>query len=138
MAWWAALWLLWAGLAGPALAAPAADLPAASPPACEAIYALTQARRTVWQNGVQVADAMVDLPDRLPAAWRNEGIRLRYRLDLGRCLQHANAALWLARVGGPYRLTVDGLSLWPILPLVQADADADPGRPAVLTQQSEI
>ena len=136
MAWWAALWLLWAGLAGPALAAPAADLPAASPPACEAIDALTQARRTVWQNGVQVADAMVDLPDRLPAAWRNEGIRLRYRLDLGRCLQHANAALWLARVGGPYRLTVDGLSLLPILPLVQADADADPGRPAVLNGRS--
>ena len=87
---------------------------------CDDIQAISQAQRTVWQDNRPVADTNVPLPDHLKPAWRNEGTRLRYRLDLRACRHEANAALWLARVGGPYRLLVDGRPLLPILPVLSA------------------
>lgn len=92
--------------------------------ACEEGRTVRQAERELWRDGALLAREQVMIPDQLPAAWRDESLRLRYRVDVSACAEVPNAALWLFRVGGPYRLRVDGEPLLPTLPPMPREAVA--------------
>ncbi len=76
---------------------------------------ITQARRIVTQAGQLLSDAVVDLPDSLPLAWRNEQVRLRYEIDVSVCSGLISASLSLFRVGAPFMASSNGVSLSSLL-----------------------
>ena len=87
-----------------AVAQPLADCAAAAP--------IAVAQRTIANAPPELAGPSSQaLPDRLPLAVRSERQRIRYELDVMRCTGAPAAALWLFRVGAPYRITVDGQPL---------------------------
>jgi len=51
------------------------------------------------------------VPDRLPLALRDERVRIAYTLDVSACAEQPGTALWLFRVGAPYRISADGRTL---------------------------
>ena len=108
------LLVLWLGLLPGAAHAQACDAPSLVP----------QALRTVEGAGPPTdGSAIVTLPDSLAGAMRGDRARLRYALDVRACTDQPAAALWLFRVGGPYRVSADGQPL----ALLNARALLSPG-----------
>lgn len=78
----------------------------------------------------------VPLPDTLGLELRSEQVHIRYEIDVAACAQAPAAALWLFRVGAPYRVTAQGrplelLSARAMLrpePLLAAQPDVYNGR----------
>ncbi len=88
---------------------------------CAAPTQLTQARRIVTQADTVLSDAVVELPDTVPLAWRNEQVRLRYAIDVSVCADLIGASLSLFRVGAPFRASSDGPALSSLLTPRQFD-----------------
>ena len=110
---------LWLGLlAVVALPAHAADT------ACDRVESLQQAWRTVTQDGRVIEEGWVQRTDALRRDWRNERTHIRYRVDLDPCPGVRNRALWIYRVGAPYRAWLDGRPLIAIDPPALAGAQA--------------
>lgn len=92
------------------LALPGALVPARAqasgpaPAACAEPLQLQRALRTLQRPRLPDAGQTVALPDSLPPAARDENQRIRYTLDVAACAGSPAAALWLFRVGAPYRL----------------------------------
>ncbi|RYX95362.1 MAG: hypothetical protein EOO28_11395 [Comamonadaceae bacterium] len=90
-------------------------------PACSAMQDIAEARRAVHAPRDRFASPRevekksdgvpVKLPDRLSLDLRSEGVHLRYVLDASPCANVAAAALWVFRVGAPYRITAGGVPL---------------------------
>jgi len=53
----------------------------------------------------------VALPDYLPLALRSEQVRISYEVDVSSCARSPAAALWVFRVGAPYRIEAQGVPL---------------------------
>ena len=119
-------WILWRVFAALLCAVPgwAWSQSALATEGCDAAQSLSQALRSVQRGDTVLAQAPVQLPDRLEFAWRRESVQVSYRLDIARCAGSAHAALWLPRVGAPYRLRVDGQILLPTLPQVAVEPSA--------------
>lgn len=96
---------------------------------CAAPTALTQARRIVTRDDRVLSDAIVALPDRLPLAWRNERVRLRYTVDVSACANLVSASLSLFRVGAPFTATADGMALPSVLTRRHLEPMAAPRQP---------
>ncbi|MBC7436072.1 MAG: hypothetical protein H7332_08385 [Bdellovibrionales bacterium] len=120
---WADLcWLAMAGLgiAGFCGMAHAAD------GVCSTAQPLTEVQRSVrFAPYLTRADesAAVTLPDHLPLDLRSENVKIRYELDTRACAGAPAAALWMFRVGAPYRIEADGKPLT----LLSANDLARPG-----------
>lgn len=100
----------WAICAVAVLAASAAHA-AAAPTACDG-ESVQAARRTIANAPPDVAaTAAVTLPDHLPVAACGQQQRITYEIDVSECAASAGAAIWLFRVGAPYRVTADGAPL---------------------------
>lgn len=54
--------------------------------------------------GESAPPSEVTLPDRLPRAFRREDVRITYDLDVSACADAPAAALWIFRIGAPYRV----------------------------------
>nr|WP_319566190.1 ATP-binding protein [uncultured Rhodoferax sp.] len=93
--------------------------PIASASVCDTPTHITQAQREVTLNGRVIDQATVSIPDKLAIAWRREGIKIRYTLDVGECSKAAEQTLWLPRVGGPYQLSMQGHPTLPIHPFIE-------------------
>lgn len=107
MAVWRLLWLgLWLLLA----------IPAHAVPACDRVELLEQAERTVMQDGRVIDRQMVGRLDALPRAWRDERVQVRYRVALDPCPGRPDRALWIYRIGAPYRAWIDGRPAIPVDP----------------------
>ncbi|CAN5654321.1 sensor histidine kinase [soil metagenome] len=106
--WAGGLLLAAAALCG--VAAQAAD----DPSVCGAAQSAAQARRTLhFAPYLARADEsdVVALPDHLPVQLRSENVHILYELDASACAAAPAAALWVFRVGAPYRIEVDGVPL---------------------------
>jgi signal transduction histidine kinase len=103
--------------AGTAPAAQAQTAPSAAAPAggCSGVQPVTQARRIASRAGTLLDDRTVALPDALPLAWRSERVQLRYVIDVAGCAASSSAALSLFRVGAPFAVRADGVSLDSLL-----------------------
>lgn len=82
---------------------------------CTIAQPVTQARRIVARDERVLDDTLVALPDRVPLAWRDEQVRIRYEVDVSACAEVESAALALYRVGAPFRASVDGVPLQSLL-----------------------
>lgn len=78
-----------------------------TPADCLAPQPVASAERSV-SNAPPGLSGPTPLPDRLPLAIRGEGQRISYRLDVSACARSPAGALWLFRVGAPYRISADG------------------------------
>lgn len=83
---------------------------------CDEVIALDRAWRSVAQDGQQVAGGWVGAMDPLAREWRDEHTRIRYRVSVSECANRADRALWIYRIGAPYRAWLDGRPLVPIDP----------------------
>ena len=99
-------------------------LPARADTACDRVESLQQAWRTVTQDGRVIEEGWVQRTDALRRDWRNERTLIRYRVDLDPCPGVRNRALWIYRVGAPYRAWLDGRPLIAIDPPALAGAQA--------------
>ncbi len=86
-----------------------------SAPPCQAFEEPTQALRVVTplpsDAGPAASREAVALPDRLSMAQRSERVRIHYEIDVRACSSAPAAALWVFRVGAPYRIESDGVPL---------------------------
>ena len=98
--------------------------PARADTACDSVESLQQAWRTVTQDGRVIEEGWVQRTDALRRDWRNERTHIRYRVDLDPCPGVRNRALWIYRVGAPYRAWLDGRPLIAIDPPALAGAQA--------------
>ncbi|HSV35234.1 MAG TPA: ATP-binding protein [Ramlibacter sp.] len=91
--------------------------------ACTSASSITFAQRLIQRQGAAVETTQTALPDRLPLRARSENASVRYALDVSGCRHSSAAALWLFRVGAPYRITADGepLVLLSARPLLRLD-----------------
>ena len=89
---------------------------------------VTQAVRSVYDQGRLVDRALVTFPDRLSHDWNRDGLRLVYDITLPAHGHHDPRALWLMRAGAPYQLKANGTALTPLLP--QRDDGWSPWRDA--------
>ncbi|MES2941283.1 MAG: ATP-binding protein [Pseudomonadota bacterium] len=80
---------------------------------CDPLHDIKEVRRTVLAADGQTSTAVVSVPDRLPLALRHEDVRIHYEIDVGDCARSGLAApaLWIFRVGAPYRIEADGVAL---------------------------
>ena len=94
------------------------------PSLAASVTTVDTARRTVLMDGLPpLDDATVAIPDRLKPLWHAPQIHIHYELSVP---EGGDAkGLWLARVGAPFRLLVDGRPLQPFLPAIPAEASAD-------------
>ena len=120
-----ALWLGWPG--SPAAQTPDAPGSAASA-RCGPPWPLTQALRQAQGSAddrFNTGPAPVTLPDPLARTLRHEHVRLQYLLDVSACADAAQAALWIFRVGAPYRVEgLDAAGRAVPLPLLNANQRA--------------
>lgn len=77
---------------------------------------VSEVRRIVSQHGHILSDQRVRLPDPLEASWRQESVRIVYEWSLPDEPSTAPQALWVFRVGAPYRLSLDGRAAVERLP----------------------
>lgn len=96
-----------------------AGAPARAEHACDRVALLEQALRTVTQDGRLIEERVVSRLDTLPREWRNERTHIRYRVTLDPCPGVENRALWMYRIGAPYRAWLDGKPLIAIDPAAQ-------------------
>ena len=99
--------------------------------ACDAIAPLATATRAIALPGSRPAE--VTLPDKLDADLRRQGPRIRYTLDVSRCRGAAGSAIWLFRVGAPYRIEDDAgrpLTLLSARPMFRPEMFTSRGVPA--------
>jgi signal transduction histidine kinase len=92
---------------------------------CDALIDLDSASRTITGAGPAIdGTERVTLPDRVPGAARTERARIRYEIDVSACAAQAAAALWLFRLGAPYRIHAGGepLTLLNARALLSPDA----------------
>ena len=79
---------------------------------CESLLDIETAVRTISGAGPGIdGTERVALPDQVPGAARTERARIRYQLDVSPCAAEPAAALWLFRLGAPYRIHADGQPL---------------------------
>jgi len=104
------VWVLWCGLG--LSAAQATEL--------------QQAHREAWRGQTLLSAQTVALPDSLPSEWLNDQVRLtyRWRFEGGRPDDATAQALWIFRVGAPYRLSINGQPARRLLPLPEFSAHA--------------
>lgn len=86
--------------------------------ACESSSGIHKAFREVTLNGVSIQRATVSVPDVLDNAWKREGIKVRYTLDVTPCRAVSDQTLWLPRVGAPYQLRIQGRPAVPVHPYI--------------------
>ncbi len=95
---------------------------------CDAAQPIAQIERTVQRGGDWVERASVGLMDRLERDWQNEATQISYRFALpgsgGACAAAQPRALYLYRVGAPYRLEIDGKPVSAVAPFAPARAGA--------------
>jgi len=111
------------------LAATAA--PARAEHACNRVERLEQAERTVTQDGRVIDERTVNRLDSLHREWRNERTHIRYRVLLDACSGVKNRALWMYRMGAPYRAWLDGrplIAIDPAAPLARGTNPVYNGR----------
>ncbi|MBL8389829.1 MAG: hypothetical protein JNK17_16580, partial [Hydrogenophaga sp.] len=84
--------------------------------ACDRVDSLDRAERTVTQDGRVIEQQTVGRLDALPRAWRNERTHIRYRVVLDPCPGRHDRALWIYRIGAPYRAWIDGRPAIPVDP----------------------
>jgi hypothetical protein len=86
------------------------------PPTRAATVTPVETARRIVQvgDGPVLDEQVVTVPDRLEAQWHAPNIRIRYELTIPD--GPAGQGLWLARVGAPFHLSVDGQPLTPYLP----------------------
>lgn len=85
------------------------------PSHASSIRPVDMVHRTILVDGAPPLDEQtVSVPDRLEVQWHAPHIRIRYELTVPE--GPAGKGLWLARVGAPFRLWVDGRPLQPFLP----------------------
>jgi signal transduction histidine kinase len=119
----------WVGLCVLALALWLGLATGASANVCDSPSRITQALREVTLNGRLIDQSVVNIPDKLANAWRREGIKIRYTLDVDDCDGAAEQTIWLPRVGGPYQFRVQGRPALPVHPFIApAQADQTDGR----------
>ncbi len=129
--------------APPAAPAPAAASASASASRCEGIVPVGRVTRRVRFAGderpAQPA-AEVAVPDALSLALRQERARISYDVDVSACADHPAAALWMFRVGAPYRVSVGGvpLTLMRANTLASATAVADLSEPLASVYNGRI
>ncbi len=97
--------------------------PARAEQACDRVALLEQAQRTVTQNGRVIEQRVVGRLDTLPRGWRNERTHIRYRLTLAPCPGFEHRALWIYRLGAPYRAWLDGQPVSAIAPAASVRRD---------------
>ena len=103
-------------------------------PACQQATEIGQAERTVLRAG-QVLDRSTVTPmDALSLAWRRQGTQIRYRIPLEVCPPASNWGLWIYRLGGPYRVWIDGKPAQPIDPVALSYSQVYNGRIPALFQ----
>ncbi len=68
----------------------------------------------------------VTVPDRLPFEQRSERLQLVYQFDVDDCARSGATALWVFRVGAPYRITAGGEPLTLLGANVMALTDLSP------------
>ncbi|MBI2769042.1 MAG: hypothetical protein HYX47_05440 [Burkholderiales bacterium] len=78
---------------------------------CGGIEQAREARRTVSTPGEKPVTSGVTLPDVLPVALRTERVHIAYTVDVSACAATPAAAIWVFRVGAPYRISADGRPL---------------------------
>ncbi|MEO5671222.1 MAG: ATP-binding protein [Ramlibacter sp.] len=78
---------------------------------CDTPTAIDRAQRIVSGAGPLDGVEPIALPDAMPLALRKEHVRISYEIDVSACAGVPAAALWLFRVGAPYRITSDGMPL---------------------------
>jgi signal transduction histidine kinase len=88
--------------------------------ACDAARTIDSAVRTARDGTATLDAAQVALPDRLPRAWQRESVRVAYEADLLPC-DGPPRALYVFRLGAPYRISVDGVPLSPLQPAAPRD-----------------
>jgi signal transduction histidine kinase len=79
--------------------------------ACDAPASVTRAQRIVAGAGALDGSTGVAIPDSVARALRNERVHISYLIDTSACAGAPAAALWLFRVGAPYRISADGQPL---------------------------
>lgn len=106
---------------GQATAAPPAD--------CQRSRRPQNAQRTVSRDGAMLDAQTVALPDVLQRDWMRERTHIGYRLALDDgCMASGGQAVWVYRIGAPYRIAVDGRALLPIQPFADAGKHVYNGR----------
>ena len=98
---------------------------------CDAVSAITvMTRNAVVSPGTgsePASSERVTAPDRIPFEQRNERVRLAYEFNVDDCPGNAaSRALWVFRVGAPYRITASGQPLALLGANVMAMTDLDP------------
>jgi signal transduction histidine kinase len=89
---------------------------------CDTVRPLDRALRTVSQQGQVIEQSEVRAIDHLPRAWRGENTQIAYRVALGDCSARRNdQALWIYRIGAPYRVRIDGQPVVAIDPATRVD-----------------
>lgn len=83
----------------------------AQPAGCDAPSAPAAIRRIAHAPPALAGPASVSLPDKLPLSVRSERQSIAYELAVHPCAHSPSAAIWLFRVGAPYRITADGRPL---------------------------
>lgn len=81
---------------------------------CTGLQAIHAVRRSVAADGEAAAAPStqpVAIPDHLPLAWRTERVHIAYTVDTSACASAPAAALWVFRVGAPYRIEAAGVPL---------------------------
>jgi signal transduction histidine kinase len=117
---WAFFICLWGPLNAVAAIAASTD--------CKQLRQVESALRTVVQGGVQLDQRVVAQQDPLERAWLREDTRVTYDIALDACAQTAGQAVWMYRMGGPYRISADGKALTPIQPYADIGPNVYNGR----------
>lgn len=97
---------------------------------CRSLVPLTEAVRHVYSPAGNSAanvqtPARVTLPDPLTQGLRGEHVRIQYTLDVSACAAEVSVALWIFRIGAPYRVEgVDAAGRAQPLPLLNANQRA--------------
>lgn len=95
---------------------------------CTASRHVETAERTVVRAGETLDKRIVSRLDPLERAWMREGTHIYYRIALDDCVRQLGQAVWVYRLGAPYRIRADGKALTPIQPFASASSLAFNGR----------
>lgn len=95
---------------------------------CSTRRHIESAQRTIVQGGKTLDTRTVSRLDPLERAWIREDTHIYYRITLDDCVRHPGQAVWVYRLGAPYRISADGKALTPIQPFAPDNTHAFNGR----------
>ncbi|MDO9359643.1 MAG: hypothetical protein Q7T70_11690 [Polaromonas sp.] len=78
---------------------------------CDTGGSVTSAQRVIVGAGALDGAGAVPIPDHVDRALRSEQVHISYVIDTSACASEPAAALWLFRVGAPYRISAGGQPL---------------------------